>query len=115
MRSRLMLIWNITILSLAFGLSAGVPDSRASSDNTSSDVVPLLSQTAGPVHPPAWQNIPLLTAEGSNSCEIVSCGMGLKDTCKITCPAEKTPKCSCDCAKSFGPMCTEYKANCKCE
>ena len=61
------------------------------------------------------ENIPLLMAEGSNSCEIVSCGMGIKDTCKITCPADKTPKCSCDCLKSFGPMCTEYKANCRCE
>lgn len=60
-------------------------------------------------------NLPLLMAEGSNSCEIVSCGMGIKDTCKITCPADKTPKCSCDCVKTFGPMCTEYKANCKCE
>ncbi|WP_080887114.1 hypothetical protein [Nitrospira japonica] len=58
---------------------------------------------------------PLRTAEGSNSCEIVSCGRGLKDTCKITCPAGKTPKCSCDCLKSFGPMCTDYKANCICE
>ena len=59
--------------------------------------------------------VSLLMAEGSNSCEIVSCGMGIKDTCKITCPADKTPKCSCDCLKSFGPMCTEYKANCRCE
>jgi len=58
---------------------------------------------------------PLVVAEGSNSCEIVSCGRGLKDTCKITCPADKTPKCSCDCLKSFGPMCTDYKANCTCE
>lgn len=60
-------------------------------------------------------NIPLLLAEGSNSCEIVSCGMGIKDTCKITCPADKTPKCSCDCLRTFGPICTEYKANCRCE
>jgi hypothetical protein len=58
---------------------------------------------------------PQLVAEGSNSCEIVSCGMGIKDTCKITCPADKTPKCSCDCLKTFGPICTEYKAICKCE
>lgn len=56
-----------------------------------------------------------LVVEGSNACEIVSCGMGIKDTCKITCPADKTPKCSCDCLKTFGPICTEYKANCKCE
>ncbi len=64
---------------------------------------------------PQCKEDPLLIAEGSNSCEIVSCGMGIKDTCKITCPADKTPKCSCDCLKTFGPMCTEYKANCKCE
>jgi len=63
----------------------------------------------------ACQDHPLQLAEGSNSCEIVSCGMGIKDTCKISCPAGKTPKCSCDCLKNFGPMCTEYKANCKCE
>lgn len=64
---------------------------------------------------PQCKESPLVVAEGSNSCEIVSCGRGLKDTCKITCPADKTPKCSCDCLKSFGPMCTEYKANCICE
>ena len=58
---------------------------------------------------------PILVAEGSNSCEIISCGMTLKDTCKITCPADKTPKCSCDCTRSFGPICTDYKANCRCE
>ncbi len=60
------------------------------------------------------KNDPLLVAEGSNSCEIVSCGMGVKDTCKITCPKDKTPKCSCDCVKNVGPLCMEYKANCKC-
>ena len=58
---------------------------------------------------------PLLMAEGSNGCEIVSCGMGIKQTCKITCPAGQTPKCSCDCERSFGPICTDYKANCRCE
>jgi len=63
----------------------------------------------------AAQTPPLLLAEGSNSCEIVSCGMGIKQTCQITCPADQTPKCSCDCVKNFGPMCTEYKANCRCE
>ncbi|HEU4683811.1 MAG TPA: hypothetical protein VFS39_04845 [Nitrospira sp.] len=84
---------------------------------------PVLAEAAGPgdFGPRATPTrdslaeVPPLMAEGSNSCEIVSCGMGLKDTCKITCPADKTPKCSCDCAKSFGPMCTEYKANCRCE
>ena len=58
---------------------------------------------------------PLLMAEGSNGCEIVSCGMGIKQTCKIACPAGQTPKCSCDCERSFGPICTDYKANCRCE
>ena len=58
---------------------------------------------------------PLFMAEGSNRCEIVSCGMGIKQTCKITCPAGQTPKCSCDCERSFGPICTDYKANCRCE
>jgi hypothetical protein len=70
---------------------------------------------ADAAHDVQGDNLPPLMAEGANSCEIVSCGMGIKDTCKITCPSDKTPKCSCDCAKSFGPMCTEYKANCRCE
>ncbi len=70
-----------------------------------------LQQTQAPVEP----SLPLLLAEGSNSCEIVSCGMGIKQTCQITCPADKTPKCSCDCERSFGPMCMDYKANCRCE
>ncbi len=58
---------------------------------------------------------PPLVAESANSCEIVSCGMGIKETCKMTCPADKTPKCSCDCVRNIGPMCMEYKANCRCE
>lgn len=70
-----------------------------------------LQQTQAPAEP----GLPLLLAEGSNSCEIVSCGMGIKQTCQITCPADKTPKCSCDCERSFGPMCMDYKANCRCE
>ncbi len=70
-----------------------------------------LQQTKAPVLP----SLPLLMAEGSNSCEIVSCGMGIKQTCQITCPTGKTPKCSCDCERSFGPMCMDYKANCRCE
>ena len=70
-----------------------------------------LQQTQAPVEP----GLPLLMAEGSNSCEIVSCGMGIKQTCQITCPADKTPKCTCDCERSFGPMCMDYKANCRCE
>lgn len=72
---------------------------------------PVLQQTPAPVEP----SLPLLLAEGSNSCEIVSCGMGIKQTCQITCPADKTPKCSCDCERSIGPMCMDYKANCRCE
>jgi len=64
---------------------------------------------------PVLSSLPLLLAEGSNSCEIVSCGMGIKQTCQITCPADKSPKCSCDCERSFGPMCMDYKANCRCE
>ncbi|CBK41801.1 exported protein of unknown function [Nitrospira defluvii] len=71
----------------------------------------VLQQTQAPVAP----SLPLLFAEGSNSCEIVSCGMGIKQTCQITCPADKTPKCSCDCERSIGPMCMDYKANCRCE
>ncbi|MCS6289382.1 MAG: hypothetical protein H8K10_10430 [Nitrospira sp.] len=71
----------------------------------------MLQQTQAPVAP----TLPLLFAEGSNSCEIVSCGMGIKQTCQITCPADKTPKCSCDCERSIGPMCMDYKANCRCE
>ncbi len=75
------------------------------------DSMPLKSPSRGA----ECAHIPLLMAEGSNSCEIVSCGMGIKDTCKITCPTDKAPKCSCDCLKTFGPICTEYKANCRCE
>src|SRR5688572_24622081 len=58
---------------------------------------------------------PPIVAESPNTCEIVSCGMGIKDTCKMTCAADKTPKCSCDCVRNIGPMCMEYKANCRCE
>jgi hypothetical protein len=64
---------------------------------------------------PALPLLPMLFAEGSNSCEIVSCGMGIKQTCQITCPADKTPKCSCDCERNIGPLCMDYKANCRCE
>jgi hypothetical protein len=65
---------------------------------------------------PVIMKKPLLQmAEGSNKCEIVSCGMGIKDTCQIDCPEDKTPKCSCDCIRNIGPLCMEYKANCRCE
>lgn len=82
------------------------PTTQASENRSSA-----LQQTQAPVEP----SLPFLMAEGSNSCEIVSCGMGIKQTCQITCPADKTPKCSCDCERSFGPMCMDYKANCRCE
>ncbi len=112
---------SVTVLILMASLLGGPTVSAATSDQPtepavlqlppSLNSVPLESLSRGA----ECANIPLLMAEGSNSCEIVSCGMGIKDTCKITCPADKTPKCSCDCLKSFGPMCTEYKANCRCE
>ncbi|MBA5871458.1 MAG: hypothetical protein GDA68_15895 [Nitrospira sp. CR2.1] len=88
------------------GSSNGAPNSQAPASRT-----PMLQQTPAPEEP----SLPLLLAEGSNSCEIVSCGMGIKQTCQITCPADKTPKCSCDCERSIGPMCMDYKANCRCE
>ena len=80
----------------------GTPSSRSvASQRTEAPVVP---------------SLPLLLAEGSNSsCEIVSCGMGIKQTCQITCPAGKTPKCSCDCERNIGPLCMDYKANCRCD
>jgi len=111
-------LWRVILLSSAFVLLTVSPASSASADSRSD--VPPSSTTEEPApeqnqYGAACQNHPILLAEGSNSCEIVSCGMGIKDTCKITCPAGKTPKCSCDCLKNFGPMCTEYKANCKCE
>lgn len=81
-------------------------------------------QTRSPTNPsqrpgirtPVTMNAPPMTvAEASNSCEIVSCGMGIKDSCKVTCPQNQTPKCSCDCVRNIGPMCMEHKANCRCE
>ena len=65
--------------------------------------------------PVIMKDAPPEVAEGSNKCEIVSCGMGIKDTCEISCPSDKTPKCSCDCIRNIGPLCMEYKANCRCE
>lgn len=88
------------------GSSNGAPSSQVPASRT-----PMLQQTPVPEEP----SLPLLLAEGFNSCEIVSCGMGIKQTCQITCPADKTPKCSCDCERSIGPMCMDYKANCRCE
>jgi len=89
---------------------AGTSD-EAATNQTQASRNQVLQQTPAPVEP----SLPLLLAEGSNSCEIVSCGMGIKQTCQITCPADKTPKCSCDCERSIGPMCMDYKANCRCE
>jgi hypothetical protein len=86
-------------------------DRRSIRETTPATPSDALQQTQAPV----LHSLPLLLAEGSNSCEIVSCGMGIKQTCQITCPAGKTPKCSCDCERSFGPMCMDYKANCRCE
>jgi hypothetical protein len=103
------------ILTSIMGLSpalAEMPALEIAPQPADSDQLPVPSPMASGSQ---CKEVPLLMAEGSNSCEIVSCGMGIKDTCKITCPADKTPKCSCDCLKTFGPMCTEYKANCKCE
>ncbi len=109
----------VTMGCLAFGLALAQTEASAA---TAEPSVPFpkitMSETlaATPmISGPQCKANPQLVAEGSNSCEIVSCGMGIKDTCKITCPADKTPKCSCDCLKTFGPICTEYKAICKCE
>ena len=44
---------------------------------------------------------------------IVSCGMGIKQTCQITCPrqnAEVQLRCN-----RLWSMCMDYKANCRCE
>ena len=104
------------VISAVVGMGEAVAGQEASLDGasippaTSASQPEASRQTAGPV----LHSLPLL-AEGSNSCEIVSCGMGIKQTCQITCPADKTPKCSCDCERSFGPMCMDYKANCRCE
>ena len=62
---------------------------EASGSQSSAHRNTALQQTPAPVEP----SLPLLVAEGPNSCEIVSCGsMGIKQTCQITCPADKTPK-----------------------
>jgi len=111
-------LWRVAVLSSALLLLTTSAAFSALADSRSD--VPPSSTTEEPAPQGSQleatcQDHPLQMAEGSNSCEIVSCGMGIKDTCKISCPAGKTPKCSCDCLKNFGPMCTEYKANCKCE
>ena len=105
----------LLILVIGFGAPSAAEEpgfdrspSRITATASEPDVSP---QTQAPV----MSSLPLLLAEGANSCEIVSCGMGIKQTCQITCPAGKAPKCSCDCERSFGPMCMDYKANCRCE
>lgn len=45
-----------------------------------------------PAAPVTMKEPPIEIAEGANKCEIVSCGMGIKETCEITCPADKTPQ-----------------------
>ncbi len=64
---------------------------------------------------PVTMNKSPMVAESSNSCEIESCRKDIKEICKMTCPADKTPKCSCDCVHNSGPVCMEYKVNCRCE
>ncbi|MGH7164149.1 MAG: hypothetical protein ACREIS_01330 [Nitrospiraceae bacterium] len=106
-------------LAIIFSTTLGLPSASAEAQVAAETLQPVAShEMASPQDMPLesqCKNDPLLVAEGSNSCAIVSCGMGLKDTCKITCPKDKTPKCSCDCVKNVGPLCTEYKANCKCQ
>ena len=109
---------NLILLILVLGgFSAPVAAGEIRLDKSSPQVsTPAIQQDAlQQTQVPVMPSLPLLMAEGSNSCEIVSCGMGIKQTCQITCPAGKTPKCSCDCERSFGPMCMDYKANCRCE
>ena len=107
----------LLVILLLAGFSTAVAAEEIGLDGSSQQILTpamqhdALQQTPAPVMP----SLPLLFAEGSNSCEIVSCGMGIKQTCQITCPVGKTPKCSCDCERSFGPMCMDYKANCRCD
>ncbi len=121
MVSHIMRTGLVAALLLSMTLLAGMGTSIQAEEAGASSQSPMtqtpaghsgaLQQTQAPVEP----SLPLLMAEGSNSCEIVSCGMGIKQTCQITCPADKTPKCTCACERSFGPMCMDYKANCRCE
>ena len=107
----------LLLILLLGGFSAPVAAEETALDRSSPQVsTPAIQQDASQqTQVPVMPSLPLLLAEGSNSCEIVSCGMGIKQTCQISCPAGKTPKCSCDCERSFGPMCMDYKANCRCE
>jgi hypothetical protein len=104
---RLLLFFLLLIPAVLSGLSAWA-------ENQVENTVVTEGSGSAPA-PVIMKELPAMLAEGSNKCEIVSCGMGLKETCQISCPADKTPKCSCDCIRNIGPMCMEYKANCRCE
>ncbi len=119
MRSRQRMVGSrvLLLLVLTVGLSAPAAGEEIGMEASSQQIPasqnldPASRQTSDPIAP----SLPLLFAEGSNSCEIVSCGMGIKQTCQITCPVGKTPKCSCDCERNIGPLCMDYKANCRCD
>lgn len=103
----LVLASSLFVLPAVNGSSLFAEDPRGSQSNPAP---PTSTRT-----PVTMKAPPMTVAEASNSCEIVSCGMGIKDSCKVTCPANQTPKCSCDCVRNIGPMCMEHKANCRCE
>ncbi len=107
----------LMLLSLVVGFGAVSAAEEIGLDKSPSRITTPADEPDALTHTRAsvMSSLPLLLAEGANSCEIVSCGMGIKQTCQITCPEGKTPKCSCDCERSFGPMCMDYKANCRCE
>ena len=107
----------LLLLILVIGFGAPSAAEELGLDGSSSRVPATASEpdVLTQIQAPVMSSPPLLLAEGANSCEIVSCGMGIKQTCQISCPEGKTPKCSCDCERSFGPMCMDYKANCRCE
>ena len=78
----------LLVILLLAGFSAAVAAEEIGLDGSSQQILTpamqhdALQQTPASVMP----SLPLLFAEGSNSCEIVSCGMGIKQTCQITCP-----------------------------
>ncbi|MDP9132991.1 MAG: hypothetical protein M3M98_07655 [Nitrospirota bacterium] len=116
-RQRMVGSGALLLLALSVGLSVPVAGEETGMDASSQQIT--ASQNLDPASrqapDPNVPSLPLLFAEGSNSCEIVSCGMGIKQTCQITCPVGKTPKCSCDCERNIGPLCMDYKANCRCD
>lgn len=116
-RQRMVGIGALLLLVMTAGLSVPVAGEEIGME-ASSQRIPAshnLDHVSRQTHAFIVPSLPLLFAEGSNSCEIVSCGMGIKQTCKITCPVGKTPKCSCDCERNIGPLCMDYKANCRCD